>query len=350
MTKRRIIAILGGVLGLLLIIVILGYNKARMAARSQPNVISSYPVTIATVAKEHLNTILSVVGVITANNDVAIVSETQGKVVSVFADVGDFLEAGSPLVQVDDEVKKASFSAAEVNYEKAKKDLERFESLYKESSVSDTQIESARMAYKAAEAQYLLARRQYRDTKITTLISGLVTSRTVDVGNYVQSGTVIGNVVDISKLKVKLNVAEKDVFHLKVGGKVRVTTDVYPGVHFEGSISNISAKADEAHSYPVEVSMANSKQHPLKAGMFGRVEFNIIQDEALTIPREALVGSLKNPQVFVVEGGKALLRDLVAGEEIGTRVVILNGLHPGETVVLNGQNNLTDSATVTVLK
>jgi RND family efflux transporter MFP subunit len=326
-------------------------NKSKMQAKSKSDVVKFLPVTLVQVQQEVLSENLSLTGTITASNDVAVLSETEGKVTNVLVKVGDEVKAGSVLVQIDDELKQASYTAAEVNYQKTKRDLDRYEMLYKEASVSDEQLESARLGYKSAEAQYIIARRQYNDTKIKTPIAGVVSARQVDVGTMVQKNTVIANVVDISMLKVKLNVAEEDAFKLKVGDAAEITTEVYPGVTFKGTIATISAKGDEAHTYPVEVELANSAAHPLKAGMFGRVSFiSIHAGETLSIPRESLVGSTKDPQVFVVEQGVAHLRSIIIGAEVGTNLQVLSGLQKGEDVVLSGQNNLKDNVTVTVVK
>lgn len=333
------------------IIAILMYNKSRMQARSKSDILSSVPVTVSTVSKGKLSDERFLVGTITANNDVAIISETQGKVTAVLAEVGHYKSAGSVLIQVDDELKQASYVAAESNFEKAKKDLERFESLGKQDAATDQQVEGARLAAKSAEAQFLFARREYHDTKITTPISGIVTSRLVDVGTYIQKGVPVANVVDISKLKVKINVAEHDVFRLHVGDKVDVSSDVYPGVTFSGKIHTMSDKGDEAHTYPVEVVLENSKSHPLKAGMFARVSFTALSNgEVLLIPRLALVGSMKHPQAYIIENGIAKLRTLIIGPESGTTLEVLKGVKEGETIVVNGQNNLKDNVPVTIVK
>jgi RND family efflux transporter MFP subunit len=348
---KRMKLISGVMIVLALTVVVLLNNRSKMQARSKPDEVHFLPVTVGQVVKEKLSESVSLVGTITANNDVAIVSETQGKVMRVLANVGDYVQAGSTIVEVDDELKKAGYATAEVNYEKAKKDLERFESLIKDSSVSDTQLEGARLAFKAAEAQYIVARRQYNDTKIKTPISGVVSARPVDVGTMVKDNNTVANVVDISKLKVKLNVSEQDAFRIKVGDAVDVTTDVYPGVTFEGRVSTVSSKADDAHTYPIEVVLANSAKNPLKAGMFGRVSLVSVKDhESVTIPRQALVGSTKKPQLYVVQNGIARLRDIVVGSQVGTNLEVLSGVREAETIVLSGQNNLKDSVAVTVLK
>ena len=352
MSRIKLIVIIG-----ITIIIVGGFslvllnNRARINAKSRNDFQTSIPVSVIEVRLLNLAENLSLIGTITANNDIAIVSETQGRVTAVHARVGDYKRAGSPLIQVDDEVKKAAWEQAEVKYNWAKRDYERFTSLRNEQAVTEAQKENAYAAFKVAEAQYILARRQYRDTKISTPISGIVSARNVDVGGMVADKMVVANVVDVSTLKVKLSVAEQDAFKLKAGDKVDVSTEVYPGVRFEGRITSISAKADEGHTYPVEIMMDNSKTHPLKAGMFGRVSFvSIAPSTVLAIPREALVGSMREPRVFVIGGSTARLREIIVGSQVGTNLTVLGGLKAGESVVVNGQNNLKDSVAVEVLK
>jgi len=340
------------------IALVLGFyscNKAKSGGQNSETgtIATSYSVSIVKASKKEVTDSFSQVGTIVAYNDVAIVSETSGRIVKVTAEVGDYKPAGSMLVEVDSELREAAYKAANVSYEKAKKDLERYEALYKEGSVSDSQIEQARWSYQAAESQYIVARRQLRDTKITTPISGIVTARYVNIGSMVMGApqsTPIANVVDISRLKVKVSVSEKDVIRLKVGEPVEVTTDVFPEDVFQGSIFSISSKGDDGHTYPVEVVLKNSKQQ-LKAGMFGRVMFTPKSaGNLIIVPRACIVGSIKNASLYVVENDKAKLRSVVTGKEAGTDIEVLSGLQEGEQVVLNGQNNLSDNAPVIIRK
>ncbi|MCX6120865.1 MAG: efflux RND transporter periplasmic adaptor subunit [Ignavibacteriales bacterium] len=345
-------------LGITLIALVFGIyscNKARSDSQNSAvkTISTSYSVSVITAAKKDMTDSFSQVGTIVAYNDVAVVSETSGRVVKIDAEVGDYKKAGAVLVEVDSELKEAAYKAANVSYEKAKKDLERYEALYKEGSISDSQIEQARWSYQSAEAQYIVARRQFTDTKITTPISGIVTARYVNIGSMVMGApqaTLVANVVDISRLKVKVSVAEKDVIRLKVGEKVEVTTDVFPNSVFTGSIFSISSKGDEGHTYPVEVVLNNSKQQ-IKAGMFGRVRFTPkISGAAIVIPRESIVGSVKNAALYVIKNNVANLRSVVTGKELGTDIEVLSGLQEGEQIVVNGQNNLSDNAPVIVRK
>ncbi len=338
---------------LAIIIAVLFMNKRKMAATTAGGIKDVYYVSVGKAEKKNLTESLNMVGTITANDDVNIISEAAGKITGVFTKVGDYKQAGSVLFQVDDELKKAALMSAEANYEKAKKDYERFQTLYQQKSVTDSQLDQAKLGAAMAEAQYIVAKRQLNDTQIKTPISGYITARYVDLGSMVQGApqaTMVANIVNISKLKVKLNLAESDAFLTKAGDAVTVTVDVYPGVTFKGRVESVSSKGDDAHTYPVEISINNESAHPLKAGMFARVEFTSLKNrETIVIPRDALVGSVKEPQVFVVENGIAKLRNLTVGNESGIFVQVLQGLMEGETIVVNGQNNLVDNLKVEIL-
>jgi RND family efflux transporter MFP subunit len=349
MSKLRIAGL--GILTLAVIVTVLLNNKKHLAAISVPEVQLTVPVRVEKVARKPLSEQLSLVGRISGKNDVAIVAEAEGRITAVKAEIGDQVRAGDALIQIDDELKRAAFATAEVNFEKAKRDLERYSVLHQDSTVSDTQLETARLAAKTAEAAYITARRQLADCRVTSPIAGVVTARPLDVGTRVKIGDLVGNVVDISELKVRVQVAEKDAFQLHVNDAVRIETDVYADQTYNGTISTISDKADDAHTYAVEIAMPNSKTHPLRAGMFARVNFATGSDEGvLAIPREALTGSLRDPHVYVVENGAAKLRHIVVGDQVGTMLAIQSGLREGDVVVTNGQNNLRDSTNITIVQ
>jgi RND family efflux transporter MFP subunit len=334
------------------IIILLLNNKATIEKRAKSTVtLKTIPVTVESVQYSKLDEKLTLVGTAFAEREVNVVSETQGRVIALYFDVGKNVSTGSVLVKVDDELKQAAFNIAEANYEKAKKDLERYKTLNKEKSVNDAQLEQAIVAFKSSESQYITTKRQLEDTRVKSPISGIVTSRNVEVGTYVSTNTPIANIVAISSLKVKVNVAEKDVFKMKTGDKVEIRTNVYPDLTYTGIIKNINSKSDEAHTYPIEIELKNSRQNPLKAGMFVNCTFNSVKNvSSPVIPRIALVGSIKSPQVYVVENNKAKLKNIVIGAIFSDIIQVLNGLEPGEIVVTSGQINLQDNSSVIIVK
>ena len=351
MRTRTKLLIIGAVIAAILIVLIVRSKVELNSASKTDSIATSYSVSVVSVKNMPVEEKISAIGTLNAINDVVVLSETQGRVLKVNVEVGDYKKAGSVLVEVDSELKEAAFMAARVTYERAKKDLLRYEALSSEHSVSDMQIEQARWSSQSAEAQFIAAKRQLSDTKITTPISGIVTARYVNVGTMVMGApqaTQIANVVDISKMKAKIFVAENDVFRLHVGDPAEVTTDVYPETSFAGKVFTVASKGDEGHTYPVEVLLENPRQQ-LRAGMFVTISIEPRSSGAgLVIPREAIIGSFQDAKVFVVKNKIASLRSVAAVKELGTNVEISSGLQVGEEVVTDGMSNLSDNAPVTV--
>ncbi len=334
--------------GIFLILFTLFKNRAEMKQEARNNGNRETPVAVATASDQNLNSRLIQTGLITANSDIDIVSELQGKATAVLVQEGSYVKAGFTMIKVENQVPEANFLAAQNNYQKAQKDWERSKDLHKQGLISDIDLESARQSFKTAQAQFVSAQREYNNSSITSPISGIVTSIPVDVGTTLSPGMTVANVVDISKLKVVLNVAEQDAFRLKVGDQAEIETGIYPGVKFPGKIASISVKGDAAHTYPVKIMIPNNREYPLKSGMFGQITIQLGNQTALAIPRNAMVGSAENPQVFIVEDGKAKLRNIQIGSEIGAHITVLEGIVAGEQVIVGGQEDLKDNSAVAI--
>jgi RND family efflux transporter MFP subunit len=327
------------------------HNKAEVERKSKVVHNAAVSVVITEVQPQTLQENLTKTGLIVARNEVAVVSEASGKIIAVHAGVGSYLRAGAPIVKLDDELAKANFLSARTHYDKARKDWGRASELYKQGLISSSELETAQNNFLAAEAAQLTAERQYKNTMITTPIAGMVTDRPVNLGAMVNPGTVIATIIDNSSFKIVVNVGAREAFKLEVGDRANVTTDVYPGTEFLGRIACISAQSDEARSFPVEVVIANNKDYPMKSGIYGKVTFRLgTERPVLAIPRDAVIGSIKNPQVYVVENGIAKLREIVVGSEIDTQLEVLRGLKEEEQVVVSGQDNLRDNIAVEVMK
>ncbi|HBF36994.1 MAG TPA: hypothetical protein DDW50_06695 [Firmicutes bacterium] len=346
---KKILLLFGIILIVVVMVVILFFRKAEVASKvrsAQSNVTSVY---VTKVKREALESNTTKVGTIVANNVVSVASETSGKIVAVYVNVGSYVKAGAPLVKVDDETLRAKYLSAQVAYDKAKKDFEREQELYKTQVVSGSDLETSRETLQSDEADYITAKYNYTHAVITSPISGLVTSRAVDIGAMVSSGTTVATVIDNSVFKADVDVTEEEAYQIKVGDPVVITTTVYPGINFSGRISSISSKASDAHTIPVEVQFTPSQGYSIKSGIFGKVTFQLgTSGVALTVPRDAIVGSVKEAQVYVVEGAVAKLRNIVVGSEYGTQLEVLQGLKENEKVVTAGQDYLRDNAMVNV--
>lgn len=360
-TKKRNYTI---IITIILAVIIIGIVLRKGSANGRENVLNvPVAVEVAPVQLLSITENVSAVGTISALTDATISSETSGRVTRVAVKVGDIVRSGQVLIYVDDELKaiaveqaKAQMLAAETNLEKAKKDYERSEKLFDAKNISPLELDSYKLAMQSAEAQdkgaqvqLKLAQRQYDDTKIKSPITGTVASRSVDIGEMVSPGKQVANVVDISKVKIKLSIPEEYIGSIRLNQPATVRIDTDPNVSFKGKVYSVGSKSESpnGHSYPVEVIVENKNNGILKVGMFARVAIEIMTaNKTIVLSKESLAGDESNPQVFVAENNKAKLCPIKIGIHSGEKIQILDGLKEGDQVITFGQRNLKDGAAI----
>jgi membrane fusion protein, multidrug efflux system len=289
-------------------------------------------------------------GTIHAENEVQVVSETQGKVTQVFVQVGSHVAKGDILAQIDDDLKKAALDSAQAAFDKSKADWDRAQDLYAQKVISDQDRQGLKLQFANTSSQLKNAKRDLENTKVTAPQDGVVTQKSVSVGSMLSPGAPVAYLVDTANLKLTVQIGEKEILKIKEGMKVSIDSDLYPGVRFSGTVSGISPKGDSALTFPVEIALKSDPRKPLYDGMSAKAHINLGQRMILAIPRVSLVGSYQKPQVYLVENGVAKLVSIVAGGEYGTDFEALDGLSPNDDVVTDGQNNLFDGALVSIVK
>ncbi|MCX6271588.1 MAG: efflux RND transporter periplasmic adaptor subunit [Bacteroidetes bacterium] len=327
------------------------YNKSRIDANSKPEQTNiSIPVTVVEVTSKAMTAGFSVTGSFLANKELTLLSEGQGRVLKVMADAGDVVKEGQVLAEMDDVLIRSQLALAEANLEKATKDLKNFEAMAKSEAVTSQQLQEIRLACLNAEANAVAMRKQMANTKITAPFSGTLTKRYIEKGTLLMPGSPVVDISDVGRLRFLANLGEKEISRISGKVAVKITVDVYQGFEYEGKIKSLGVKADEAKRFPVEIELANDPQHPIRAGMFGVALFGDKDNpEVLIIPRKSITGSLKDPQVFVVENNIAMLKSLVIGRVTDDEVEVFKGLKQGEKVVLTGQINLENRKKVTIV-
>lgn len=326
-------------------------NKKKIDARAKVNGnLRSIPVFVTELKLQKMTDDFTNNGTFSAIHELTLLSEGQGKVVGLMFNTGDEVSVGQPLARLDDDLVKSQLSLAQANCEKARNDLQKYEGLLKADAVSNQQVEDARLFLKKTETDVTTLKKQLDYMLIKAPIRGTIVKRYIETGSLLMPGAMVADIVDISRLKFIANVAETEAVRIGKGMKVDIVSSMFPGVHYQGTVVSVGVRADEAKRFPVEVEIPNDPRHSLKAGMFGTASFTFGgEKEALCIPRHSITGSIKTPHVYVVEGGKAILRAIRIGKATDIDVEVLDGLKPGDKVVTSGQINLDDNSPVAIV-
>jgi RND family efflux transporter MFP subunit len=363
---KKIIFIVGGLVIASLIAFTLVKNKSEIdEAATYREKIANVPVQIYTTQSEPVVGEYAYIGTFEPNREVTFGAETQGKVVALSVEEGQTVIQGQIIGKIDDEMLKIRLATEQVgvetqqaNLQKLSRDLERYENLNKAEATSDINLQNARLgqkqanlSLKSAESQVKSTQKSIAQTNIVAPISGTLTEKRIELGSVLAPGTPVGTITDISRLKFRVLVPEKELQKFKLGQVVKIVADVYPQIEFEGIVNLVSVKGDVAHNYKVEVLVNNSLENPLRAGMYGKLNGKSNgSSNKILVPRAAVVGSVKSPQVFIAQNGKAVLKNVVLGNTYGDKLVIESGLNVGENVIITGQLNLENGTTIKISK
>jgi len=351
-----------GIITVVLIIVVIGIiawvlngnkkkNDEQTALVAQGS--GAVSVRVAAVKKEAVDLDFTANGNFAPQQELNFLSENAGRVNAIYVKEGDRVKKGQVIARVDAEIINTDRETAQATLDNAIKDEARYASSFKTGGVTQQQLDQAKLATRNARLRLQSSARRVSDANIKSPINGIVNKKYIEVGAFLTAqGTQMFELVDVSKLKLKVNVNESQVANLKVGNQVQIKSNVFPADNFSGKITFIAAKADATLNFPIEIEVTNNHANTIKAGMYGTAVFKFpAQAPTITIPRGSFVGSVSSNQIFVLENGNtAKIRKVIAGRTINDQVEIIEGLKEGETVIISGQINLVDGSPVAPIK
>lgn len=338
---------------IVIVVLILMRNKQEINAQIEfaEKKVDAYPVKVEEVKNGTLDTKMELSGILSGTSELMLMAETQGRVKAIFKKEGEWVKKAEAIAQVDDELMQAELIVTEANFEKAKKDLERAQTLSDGGAITQQQLEGLQLNAKAAEAKYIVSKKRVQDARITSPISGYINKMFLKEGGMIGAAVPACELVNIKSLKMSVKVDEVDVGRIFPNQEVTVKATSSNGTVLKGTIVSISAKADYALQYAVEIVIPENPNEKLKAGMVAEVEF-IFKDEqeGPIISAASLVGSTKKPEVYIIENEKAQLKNIKISHQSKGMIKVKEGLSAGDQIIIAGQFNLRDGMPVKVIE
>lgn len=339
---------------------------------------SYIPVEIHEVSTSTLTEKAIFSGKVFSEQEVAVIPKVPGKVNRVQVKVGDRVQAGQVLftmdtsdyqssldnanigirmAEIDYEMNKEQVETAETNYERQKElydagaiPLAQLESVEMQLNNAKKGLELAEIRLEQAQLGLEQAQKAIADSTVTAPVSGTVSGLNVVEGQMATQTAPAVTITKLDSLYVAINIPENMVNNFSPGQKTTVIINSATKEELPGTITNISPSANMTTGlYSMKVTF-ESKDAQIRPGMFAKVEIPTqTKEDVLTINSEAVV--LKGGQyiVYVVEGERAVAKEVTTGLDTGAQVEILEGLEVGEQVIIKGQTLVQDGSKVKVV-
>ncbi len=309
-----------------------------------------------TVKKRDIASSVQATGTIRAKigAEVKVGARISGRVVKLYANIGDVVKKGEVIARLEQEDLKAKVNEARMNLiiaganlDLAQKSLRRMQNLYVKDFVSRDKVDVAERDYKAALAQVNKIKEtiKYNETQmsyatITAPISGVIASVSTQEGETIAAGLnapTFVNIIDLSRLQVDAYVDETDIGKIKPGLEAAFTVDSFPEKGFKGRVTAVYPKAtiqDNVVYYITIVSIDNP-EGKLKPDMTANVIINLKKHESvLTVPNRAIKREWGKRIVYVLENGRSVQKVIKTGWKDRNYTEIIEGLKEGDRVII----------------
>jgi RND family efflux transporter MFP subunit len=304
------------------------------------------------------------VGIIESRRSPQLAAEVAGAVVRVHVDEGQGVEAGQVLAEIDNEQYRLARDAdnAEVGRLSAlnrqkERELERGAELYKDNLIARDALDILEGDLEALKEQLIGARakvadseRRLAETRLVAPVRAEISARNIDVGDYLQTGTVAFDLIDIDNLRVRLPFPEYRAPKIKKGLTVRLRSAAAGAENVVAEITDIRPSINPANrSMTVIVDFANPGAWRPGASVRAEVVLEV-RDDVIMVPQVSVVRRPVGDVVYVLTNEVVEERPVQRGQRNGDDVEIKSGLSGGERVVVDGAGFLTGGSTVKVVE
>ncbi len=324
-------------------------EKTALKAEAKENEIKPAVVRTLVVTTSSLNEVVTATGTAAPKTDVTFSAEVPGRIEYLGAELGGRVKRGQVLARVDFRTLKAQKTQAEANYQLAKATQGRLANLG-EKLVSRQKLDEVNSSLTGAEAQLAIASDSVNKSVLRSTINGIVSAKFVEKAEYVGPGAPMFRVVDYHTIILEAQLPETQVAMVTAGSKVAVSISAL-AEEFEGTVDTVLPEADPvSRTFTVRVKVKNPDLRIL-VGMSATVKIEArVHEGVVVLPQDVVIEGKGIRSVFVVKDGAAVRKNVRLGPIEGERVIILEGVEPGEEVIVLGHRDLIEGQPVEVVR
>jgi len=332
----------------LLAIYLYGWNpeKEQQNTSNRPPT----PVRIEVINEGVFIDSIEAIGTTFAREAVNITAKKSGIVDQVFFEDGEEVKKGATLITLRNEEEKAKVLESQTRLAEDKRQLERLRNLKKSQATARSAFEEQESKVKESEAKLIVAEAQHNELIIKAPFDGVLGIRKVSPGSLVSPGTIITTLDDLELIKVDFSVPETFLSTLSKGQIIIAQSSAWPGLPFEGVVSNINSRIDPiTRAVNIRAEISN-KDKKLRPGMLLVITLIKNQGATIMVPESALLPIESRQYLYKLKDDNKVTKiEVTSGRRNPGKVEIIKGVSVGDKIIVEGVLRLQDGSTVRVI-
>ena len=319
--------------------------KTTAASKEKPKEEKKLPVEVAVAKTGSISSSIVTTASLEPEQQVTMLSETQGVVDKLLVDEGGHVREGQILAQLSNREKSVALQKATIRLENAKQELDRKQKSFEQKLISQADYDKAKYDMDVAQSERNTAVVDLDRSTIRAPFAGVITERFIEKGQNINPQSQLFTVLDADPLEAKIYLPEKEILGLQDKQPAELTLNSQKDVVFQGQIKQINPAVDSKTGtvkVTIQITKAPAQVRP---GSF--VDVKLVtqrHDNALLVPKKALIDEAGSKYVFMINGNTASRRNVQIGFMDDQFAEVISGIKAGESVVTAGQGSLHDGS------
>lgn len=335
------------ILTMMVLVALYSCGEKKQTAQEQ-----TVRVKVQQIQTEAVNGEQGFSGTIEESSGVSLSFATMGTIKRIYVNEGQMVGAGQLIAELDPTTLQNAYTISKTSLEQAQDTYNRMKELHDAGSLPEMQWISIENQLKSAKAQEAVARKSLGDTKLYAPSAGYISTKFAEVGENVSPGVPIAKLVNISSVKVRIAVPEDDIQRIAKSSSMKIVVPALGNREFSGHVTERGVSADpRSRTYEVKATVLNHDRK-LLPGMICQVFTNYMQGTTgVFIPANLVQLDIDNKTfVWVVNGDKALKREITISNETAQGAQVSGGLSAGDKLIIAGQQKVSNGMKVEIVK
>jgi len=308
-------------------------------------------VIVADVLQQPLEQVISLVGTVQPRRSSLVASETEGRVVVRFRDIGQAVEVGEPLFRLKNDALSASLLEAVADVRLHRFNQARSAELLRQNAVSEQVLHEDEYQLARARSKLQSLEKQVEDLIIRAPFTGHVVETATEIGEWVRRGDGVARVIATDTVRVRVDLPERHIDQLRLGDQVDIVVNALGTTPFTGHITAILAEGRaDSRTFPILIDVINADGR-IRSNMSAQARFSVRSAAtALLVSKDALVNTPTGQVVFLAVDDKAVPRPVTPGLAFKGYIAVTGELQPGDLAIIRGNERLRDGQAIRVIR